>query len=218
MKNRATDLLAALAALGLLLIAATGAAGAGPAGADMRLWYAARASGITAFLLMALSAATGLVMSGPGRTADRSVSRLLARHELLWVLTTAFVAAHVVSLVADPYAGVGIGGALVPGLSSYRSAPVAVGALAMYALLITGATARWTRLLPPGAWRVIHRGSLAIFAASWVHGVLSGTDAAVMTPVYAATAVVVASAAAWRFWLLPRHEAPPRAAQSGVRA
>ena len=37
------------------------------------------------------------------------------------------------SLVADPYAGVGIAGAFIPGMSDYRSAPVALGTLALYA-------------------------------------------------------------------------------------
>ena len=60
-------------------------------------------------------------------------------------------------IVLDPYAGVGLGGALVPGLSEYRSAPVALGTLALYAFLITTLTARYTKLLPPGVWLTLHR-------------------------------------------------------------
>ena len=54
----------------------------------------------------------------------------------------AFLGVHIVSLILDPYAGVGIAGAFIPGLSGYRSSPVALGTLALYAFLITAITAR----------------------------------------------------------------------------
>ena len=60
--------------------------------------------------------------------------------------------------------------------SSYRSSAVALGTLALYALLITGVTARYTKRLPAGVWLKIHRLSLVVFVLAWVHGVLAGTD------------------------------------------
>ncbi len=112
----------------------------------------------------------------------------------------AFVLAHVVAIIADPYAGVGFAGALVPGLSAYRSAPVALGTLALDALLVTGITARWSGRLPRGAWLVIHRAGAAVFVVAWVHGLLAGTDSAPLLAVYVALGIAVVVATAYRVW------------------
>lgn len=79
----------------------------------------------------------------------------------------AFLGLHVALLAVDRYADVGILGALVPGLSGYRAPAVALGTLAVYALVITAVTARWTKLLPRGAWVSIHRLAAVVFGAAW---------------------------------------------------
>ncbi|MDO8485470.1 MAG: hypothetical protein Q7S35_11085 [Candidatus Limnocylindrales bacterium] len=128
--------------------------------AEMRVWLASRAAGFTALGLLTVQIALGLVLSHPtNKSTWRLSRRLFPWHENAWVFVLAFIAAHVVSLIADPYAGVGALGAFVPGLSSYRTAPVALGTLGLWALLVTGATARYTKLLPPGAWLSTATGS-----------------------------------------------------------
>ena len=92
--------------------------------ADMRIWLAARASGFLTLGLLTVQVVLGLILSHPTNKTtwkSRSSSSRGTRTPgssswRSWLL-------HVVTLVADPYAGVGIGGAIVPGLSSYRSAP-----------------------------------------------------------------------------------------------
>ena len=116
----------------------------------------------------------------------------------------AFLGAHIVSLVLDPYAGVGLGGAFVPGLSSYRSAPVALGSLGLYALLATGLTARYTKLLPAGFWLKLHRFSIVALVLAWMHGMLAGTDAGTLQPMYVGTGVLVLLATAYRYWVAKR--------------
>ena len=170
--------------------------------AQMRLWLAARASGIVCYLLLAGQVVFGLILSHPTNQATWRLSkRLFPWHENLWVFVLAFLAVHVVSIVLDPYAGVGVDGAFIPGLSSYRSSPVALGTLAMYALILTGVSARYTRLLPPGFWLKLHRLSIAVFVLAWLHGILAGTDAGALRLVYLATGIAVLTAAAYRYWV-----------------
>lgn len=170
--------------------------------AQMRLWLAARASGIVCYLLLVGQISFGLVLSHPTNQATWQLSRrLFPWHENLWAFVLAFLAVHVVSLVLDPYAGVGVDGALIPGLSSYRSSPVALGTLAMYALILTGISARYTKLLPPGFWLKLHRLSIAVFILAWLHGILAGTDGAALRPLYLATGLAVLAAAAYRYWV-----------------
>ena len=104
--------------------------------------------------------------------------------------------------MADPYAGVGIGGAIVPGLSEYRSVPVALGTLALYALLVTGLTARYTKLLPKGLWLKLHRLSLVVLALSWFHGDPRRHRFGRRSPASTAPrSALVLAAAAYRYWV-----------------
>jgi predicted ferric reductase len=170
--------------------------------AQLRVWLASRAAGIVTLVLLSVQIVVGLLMSHPtNRTTWKQSARWFAWHENLWVFVLAFVAAHVLTIVVDPFAGVGIGGALVPGLSGYRSPAVAVGTIACYALLLTGVTARWTKLLPAGAWLSIHRLALAVFVLSWVHGLTAGTDSVALVALYVGLASAVGGAAAYRYWV-----------------
>jgi len=170
--------------------------------AQMRVWLAGRATGITAYLLLTALVCFGLILSHPtNQSTWRLSKRLLPRHENLFVFVVAFLVAHVVSIVLDPWAGVGIAGSFVPGLSAYRSAPVALGTLGLYAALISGVTGRWTKLLPPGLWLRIHRFALVAWILAWMHGLLAGTDSAALLPMYVATGIVVLGAGAYRYWV-----------------
>ena len=173
--------------------------------AQLRIWLAARATGVTALLLLTAQVALGLILSHPTNQSTWKLSkRIFPWHENLLVFVLAFLAVHVVFLVLDPYAGVGIAGALVPGLSSYRSAPVAVGVLALYALLLTGLTARYPKRLPTGWWLRLHRFAFLILIAAWLHGILSGTDSDALRPLYIGIGLVLVLAAAYRYWVARR--------------
>jgi predicted ferric reductase len=174
--------------------------------AQMRLWLAGRATGVTAYVLLTVLVALGLILSHPvNRSTWKLSKRLFPWHENLFVFVVAFLAAHIVSIVLDPYAGVGVPGAFVPGLSSYRSVPVALGSLAMYALIATGLTARYTRLLPSGWWLKLHRLSLGVFVLGWTHGILAGTDSDAFLPLYVVSGLVVLGSATYRYWVGKRH-------------
>jgi len=169
--------------------------------AELRFWMAARATGIVAFLLLTLQIVLGLVLSHPTNRSTWNLSkRIFPWHDHLWVFVMAFLAAHIVSLVIDPKSGVSLGAVVIPGLSEYRSSPVAIGTFALYAFLVTAITARWTKLLPRGAWLALHRLALLIFVMAWMHGVLAGTDTMALGPMYVAAGLLVTFAGAYRYW------------------
>ena len=169
--------------------------------AELRFWLAARATGIVALLLLTLQVAIGLVLSHPhNKTTWKLSKKIFPWHDHLWVFVVAFLVAHIVSLVIDAKSGVSVTGAFIPGLSQYRSTPVAFGTLALYAFLVTAMTARYTKLLPPGAWLSLHRLALLIFVLSWLHGMLAGTDSAPLQLVYLLAGAVVIAAGAYRYW------------------
>jgi sulfoxide reductase heme-binding subunit YedZ len=170
--------------------------------AQMRIWLAGRATGITAYLLLTGLVGLGLILSHPTNQSTWQLSkRLFPWHESLFVFVVAFLVAHVVSIILDPWAGVGVAGSFIPGLSAYRSAPVALGTLGLYAALISGVTGRWTKLLPPGLWLKLHRFALVAWVMAWMHGLLAGTDSPALLPMYLATGLLVIGAGAYRYWV-----------------
>jgi hypothetical protein len=209
------------ASLGLLIVVATDqiVPATSQYQAQMRLWLAGRATGLTAYALITLQVFLGLVLSHPVNLSTWKLSkRLFPWHENLWVFVLAFLGAHIVSLILDPYAGVGISGAFIPGLSSYRSWPVALGTLGLYALLVTGVTARYTKLLPAGAWLRIHRVSIVVFGLAWLHGVQAGTDTDTLAPVYVTSGGLVIAAAAYRYWVGKRQRPSFATSLPGIAA
>jgi sulfoxide reductase heme-binding subunit YedZ len=170
--------------------------------AELRIWLTSRAAGFMILLLLTFQVVVGLVLSHPTNKSTWQLSRLLYPwHVHAWVFTIAFGVVHVVSIALDGYAKVGWLGSFVPGLSEFRTVPVALGTMSMYALFITGLTARVTRILPAGWWLKLHRLSIVVLALGWAHGMLSGTDTFDGIAIYAGTFIAVAVAAAYRYWV-----------------
>ncbi len=194
----------AIAIVGIVIVLATDQVvpAASEHQARLRIWLASRAAGVLTLILLAFQIVVGLVLSHPvNKTTWKLSKRLFPWHENVWLFVLAFLGVHVVSIVLDPFAGVGLAGAFVPGLSSYRSMPVAIGTLSLYALLVTGVTARYTKLLPSGAWLTIHRVGVVVFILGWMHGLLAGTDSIALVTLYTALACGVGGAAAYRYWV-----------------
>lgn len=201
LSGRTTVILAATLALIVIYATDQVAPATSDRQAQLRIWLAARATGIVTLLLLTFQICVGLVLSHPTNKSTWKLSkRIFAWHEHVWVFVLAFLGVHIASLVLDPYAGVGLGGAFIPGLSSYRSSPVAIGTLALYAFLLTAITARYTKLLPAGVWLSIHRLSLGVFVLAWLHGILAGTDSGDLRAMYVVSGLVVLGAGSYRYW------------------
>jgi DMSO/TMAO reductase YedYZ heme-binding membrane subunit len=168
---------------------------------SMRPWVAARAMGTTAYVLLAIEVTLGLILSHPNNiTRWHKTKQVFPWHEMVTVFAGAFIALHVALLAVDPYAKVGVIGALVPGYSEYRPVAVGIGSIALYALIVAAVTAKWTRLLPSGWWLRIHRFAVVAFLLTWVHAVLAGTDGGAFLVLYVATGVPILAGVGHRWW------------------
>lgn len=218
LSGRAFALFFAVAGLMILAVTNQVVPPATPYQEQMRVWLAARATGIVGLLLVTVTVILGIALSHPDQSRWKQAKRIYPWHETLWVFVLSFIAMHVVAIILDPYAQVGPLGAFVPGLSKYRTLPVAVGSVALYAVIITGATARYTRLLPAGFWLKLHRFSVVALGLAWIHGVLSGTDTSTLQPLYGLIAGSVVVAAVYRYWIIRRRVARHAAAQQVAAA
>lgn len=158
-------------------------------------WFVARASGIVASLLVATAVVWGLLLSTRVLQGRPRPAWLLDLHRMLGGLSLAFVAVHLVALVADSYEHFGAADLLVPFASAWKPAAVALGVLGMYLLLMVELTSLAMRRMPRRWWHGIHLSSYLCFWLVALHGALAGTDAA--NPLFrfgslAAIALVVA--------------------------
>lgn len=163
-------------------------------------WVIGRASGITAYLLLVVLVATGLVLSHPWRTRMRwlAAATRIRIHVTLAVFTFMFVILHVVVLATDSYAGVGIAGALLPMGSAYRPVAVTLGVLGLYSGMAAGITAAGGGRLAARIWWPMHKVAAVSLALVWAHGLLAGTDTGLIA-MYVLTGLGVIALAASRY-------------------
>lgn len=159
----------------------------------MAPWLLARASGITAYLLFWLLAMAGLLLSHPWKHRLKLFHPItrMRFHTLLAVFTLSFSALHIMSIILDNYANVGLTGAFVPFRSGYRPLAVALGTIGLYAGLFTGLSARLRIGFGKRGWLSIHRFSMISLVLIWIHAVFAGTDSSALAFMYLVTALAL---------------------------
>jgi predicted ferric reductase len=157
------------------------------------LWYLTRAAGLLAYLLLWLSTAWGLAVTS--KIFDPLLHRAFTydMHQFLSLLAIGFTVLHVGVLVADRYLPFSLAQILVPFIAPYRPIWVGVGVIGLYLSLLVTATFYVRRWIGQKTFRVIHLSSFLAYAAVTLHGVLAGTDSALlaMQLIYAGTFLVI---------------------------
>jgi predicted ferric reductase len=172
-------------------------------------WYAARATGLVAWALLAASVIAGLIVSTRLARRRPTPAWSLDIHRFLGGLALAFTLLHMAGLVADSYVEFALVDLLVPLASSWRPVPVALGVVAFHLLVAAEVTSLLKRRLPHRLWRGVHLTTFALFWAATLHLLLAGSDAG--HPLAAAAVDLVAVAVV--FLTLVRLLAPRRAAR-----
>jgi DMSO/TMAO reductase YedYZ heme-binding membrane subunit len=156
-------------------------------------WYVARASGLVAWALVLASCTWGLLHAL--RTFGRrpTPAWMLSTHRYLSALTIAFVAVHVVAIIADDYVHFGLTDVLVPMVSTWHPLAVAWCIVAMYVLVAVELTSLVRQRLSPRVWRGIHMLSYVLLALVTIHLLTAGTDANDLLPATSAVLIGVAT-------------------------
>lgn len=153
------------------------------------MWWFARATGMVAGVALVASIVFGVLITTRAlKPMDRPVW-MLAMHRWLSSLACVLVGLHLFGLVADNFVHFGWKEILVPGGSPWRTAPVALGVVAMYLLIIVQGTSLIMRRLPRHLWKFVHYFSYAAVWLSSLHGALAGTDA--RNPIYRVVALAL---------------------------
>lgn len=156
-------------------------------------WILARGMGLGAQVSLALLTVVGIWRRHPLRKHLGALrpGALATSHTVLASLTMVLVAIHVVAICADPYAKVGVVGALLPMQSPYRPWPVTLGTMGLWLLLAIWGTARLSTSIAKKSWKAVHRAGVFTFGVVWFHALTAGTDAPALRPVMVVGAGVV---------------------------
>jgi DMSO/TMAO reductase YedYZ heme-binding membrane subunit len=143
---------------------------------NIALWYAARATGLVALLLITATMVLGML--GSARTGPSGWPRFTVTllHRNLSLLTLAFLAAHIGSSVIDRYAGIGWLDAVIPFGSVYRPVWLGLGAIAFDLLLALVVTSLLRPRISAQWWRAVHWLAYLCWPVALVHAIGVGTD------------------------------------------
>lgn len=163
-------------------------------------WYAARAAGVAAYLILTVVVTLGMTMASRRQLKRWPKFALEDVHRFGGLLVGSFVTIHVVTIALDAYLPFSIASILVPFVAGYRTLYTALGIVAAELLLALAITNRYRDRLPYRFWRRAHYLNFAVWGAATVHGLGSGTDRSTpwLLALFTASVALVLGAGVWR--------------------
>ena len=121
--------------------------------ASTALWYASRATGITALVLLSGVVLLGITVNRQGRLPGMPRFAVTGLHRNLSLIAVMFVAVHVVSAIADSYVSISLAAAVIPFVSSYEPFWLGLGAVSLDLMAAVLVTSLLRSRIPRRAWR-----------------------------------------------------------------
>lgn len=164
-------------------------------------WYAARAAGVVAYLLLSAVVVLGISMAGKKKLRRWPRFAVEDVHRFGGILVGSFLVIHVVTIAIDAWLPFSIASIVVPFTSAYKPLWVGFGIVAAELLLALAITNRLRNArISFRFWRRAHYLNFAVWAAATAHSLGSGTDRSTpwLITLEAAAIVSVGSATGWR--------------------
>ena len=167
-------------------------------------WYAARAGGVAAYVLLTLNVSIGLLMTGKKAMKHWPRFALEDVHRFTGILTGTFVVLHITTVAIDSYLPFSPLSLAVPFISTYRPIWIGLGIVAAELLLALAITNHYRNTkLSYRTWRRWHYVNFAVWTAATFHSIGSGTDRST-TWLLAIDAVAVGTVCALTTWRILR--------------
>ena len=165
------------------------------------LWYATRATGVVALVLLTASMTLGLLSSLRYQRPAWPRFVTLGLHRNVSLLALAFTVAHVLTTVLDSFVSIPLQDAVIPFISSYRPLWLGLGAIAFDLMLALTVTSLLRTRMGLRSWRLVHWTAYLCWPVAVLHGLGSGTDTPVRW-VLALTALCVLTVTGLTLWRL----------------
>jgi sulfoxide reductase heme-binding subunit YedZ len=165
------------------------------------IWYAARASGVAAYVVLSTVVCVGLALGG--RVQSRAWPRFAVEdiHRVGGLLVGSLIAIHVGTIAVDSFLPFSVTQLLVPFASTYRPLWTGLGIAAAELLLALAVTNHYRRRMPHRYWRTAHYANFAVWTLASLHGLFAGTDrsATWLAVLYGVAVGAVGVLLLWRF-------------------
>jgi methionine sulfoxide reductase heme-binding subunit len=164
-------------------------------------WYAARAGGIVAYVLLSANVAIGLLMTGKKTMKHWPRFALEDVHRFGGILVGTFLVVHITAVAIDAYLPFSLTSLVVPLVASYRPIWTALGIVAAELLLALAFTNHYRNVqISYRFWRRAHFVNFVVWGSATLHGLGSGTDrsAAWFVSIYAVAVGTVCALTTWR--------------------
>jgi predicted ferric reductase len=140
-------------------------------------WNVARSGGFTAYILLTLAVAVGLLLSAQVQSPSRWPRLLNSElHNFLALLGTIFLVVHVLAVWVDPFTHFGWSEILIPFVSYYRTSWMALGIVALYLGLAVGISTWLRPRIGYTWWRRLHVLTFGVYVLATLHGLGTGSD------------------------------------------
>ncbi len=138
-------------------------------------WYAIRATGTVAYLLLYLAVLTGLY-SAVQKKRRKKINNLLHLHEALSDWSLILICGHLGILLINSYFPFKLSEVLIPFASGYETLSMGIGTIAFYFLIITIFTSKFRKKVGYQRWRKLHALNPILYILVTLHGLISGSD------------------------------------------
>jgi methionine sulfoxide reductase heme-binding subunit len=164
------------------------------------LWFASRATGVVALVLLTVVLVLGIAVNRHGRLPGLPRFAVTSLHRAVSLLAVAFVAVHILSAIADPYVSIGIAASVIPFVSHYQPFWLGLGAVSIDLMLALTVTSLLRARISRRTWRAVHWLAYVSWPVAFAHSIGSGPDLwrGGLLDLAIACAVGVAGAVAWR--------------------
>jgi len=141
------------------------------------VWYLMRASGVVTLILLTAVFVLGIATTTRWRSRSLPGFATVGLHRSISLLSVVFLALHIVTAVADPYAVVGVAAVVVPFAAGRSAFWVGLGALSLDLTLALIVTSLLRSRLSLRLWRGIHWIAYLSWPFAIGHSLGVGSDA-----------------------------------------
>ena len=163
-------------------------------------WYASRATGVVALLLLTLVFVLGLTVNRQTRLPGLPRFAVTDLHRNISLLAVSFLAIHVLTAVLDTYVNIPVVASVIPFASGYERFWLGLGAVSLDLMLAMIITSLLRGRLNRFTWRAIHLTAYLSWPVAFVHSIYSSKDMQHGPMLYLAVlcALILAAAVIWR--------------------
>jgi sulfoxide reductase heme-binding subunit YedZ len=170
------------------------------------LWYATRATGLMALVLLTATTVLGVLTANRITTTKWPGFALQDLHRRISVIAMAFLACHILTSIVDTYVHIGWAAIVVPFASPYKRVWVALGAIGLDLLLAVAVTSWLRHKISARTWRAVHWLAYLSWPVALSHSFGMGTDMGQKWVIGLAVACIatVIAAGIWRISMAAR--------------